>query len=178
MALSSLLIKTYSSIDFVESAGAVLFNLATKRICLLHYHSRDEWVLPKGTRNVGETYQSAALREAKEDTGYTCRLLPVTMVTRAPPVVEMGHTPDVLKMYVDVTEPFMMTISYLDGEKQTLKIVTWYIAEIVEGKSVDGEKQHRAEWLRFQGAADNPTFKTDREVAQRAIEIVEATYAT
>jgi 8-oxo-dGTP pyrophosphatase MutT (NUDIX family) len=37
---------------------------------LLHKHKKDEYVLPKGHVEPGETLEAAALREAREETGF------------------------------------------------------------------------------------------------------------
>ena len=37
---------------------------------LLHKHKKDEYVLPKGHVEAGETLEAAALREAREETGF------------------------------------------------------------------------------------------------------------
>lgn len=53
------------------SAGGVLVNLQTNKIYLIHKTVRNEWLLPKGHLEQGETPVQAALREIKEETGYS-----------------------------------------------------------------------------------------------------------
>jgi hypothetical protein len=62
MATSSYPTRQYSS-HLVEIAGAILFRAATDQVCLIHYLSRNEWLLPEGRRNLGERGDDAALRE-------------------------------------------------------------------------------------------------------------------
>jgi 8-oxo-dGTP pyrophosphatase MutT (NUDIX family) len=71
----------YTSEEFVESSGAILFDLSheTKSVCLIHYTVKDEWLLAKGRRNCGESRLEAALREVEEETGYKCHVYSVTM---------------------------------------------------------------------------------------------------
>ena len=52
------------------SAGGVLINSENK-VYLINKVERNEWSLPKGKVEDGETYLQAALREVKEETGYT-----------------------------------------------------------------------------------------------------------
>ena len=122
--------RQYTGTDFVESAGAILFETSTRKICLLQSREKSEWLLPKGRRNVGETRQTAALREAEEEPGLKCRLLPVAMTSRAPPAVELDNTLDGPWKYENACEPFMLTHRW--REKDGLKTITWYIAAIEE----------------------------------------------
>jgi 8-oxo-dGTP pyrophosphatase MutT (NUDIX family) len=71
MATSSYPTRQYTSSPFVESAGAILFRPATYQVCLIHYLSKNEWLLPKGRRNLGERRHEAVLSETREETGYS-----------------------------------------------------------------------------------------------------------
>ncbi len=44
-------------------------------LVLIHRPAYDDWTLPKGKLNPGETHEAAALREVREETGMTCRLV-------------------------------------------------------------------------------------------------------
>ncbi|WP_376778546.1 NUDIX hydrolase [Kitasatospora kifunensis] len=67
------------------AAGAVLWlpggprkdgsGLRKPRIALIHRPKYDDWSLPKGKLQAGETPWQAALREVEEETGLVCRLL-------------------------------------------------------------------------------------------------------
>ncbi|MCJ1264187.1 hypothetical protein MMC22_004058 [Lobaria immixta] len=178
MATSRFPTSQYTSEQFVESAGAVLFRLSTREICLLHLLKRDECVLAKGRRNCGEGAQEAAIRELTEETGYPCRLVPVTMSTRAPPAVETEKLEDVPRTFSGITEPFTLQIRHL-GEND-VKLIWWYIAAIDEDKADDkerlGEQQFRVEFYGYDEALGKLTFQTDRDMVKHAIEIVQATY--
>ena len=43
-------------------------------ICLVHRPRYDDWSLPKGKLDRGESFEQAALREVLEETGLRCRL--------------------------------------------------------------------------------------------------------
>ena len=105
MASSRFESEQYTSEAFVESAGAVLFRLSSREVCVLHLLKRNEYVLAKGRRNCGESRQAAALREITEETGFACRLLPLNMSTRAPPAVETEQLDDKARFYRGICEP-------------------------------------------------------------------------
>ena len=56
----------------VNAAGGVV--VRDGRICLVHRPRYDDWTLPKGKLDPGESFEAAALREVREETGLRCRL--------------------------------------------------------------------------------------------------------
>ena len=142
-------------------------------------------MLAKGRRNIGESRHQAALREMKEETGYSCHILPLTMTTRAPPAIEIGQCADVSRVHENVCEPFMLTYRQLDArpaslemvrtnEGRNVKIIWWYIAAIDEAAEVGaGEEQFDVRLVSFEEAVGLLTFEDDREIVRKAIEIIE-----
>lgn len=176
MAASTFNATQYDAPHFVESVGAIAIKVSTRELCLVHYDKRDEWLLAKGRRNVGESRHKAALREMQEETGFTCHLLPLTMTTRAPPAMEVGDTPDEPCVHHEATEPFMLTCRQLKDGKD-VKLIWWYIAAIDETAEVEGgETQFRAQLVGFDEAADLLTFEQDREIVRNAIAIFEGSH--
>ena len=178
MAMSRFSTSQHTSEQLVESAGAVVFRLSTHEVCLLHLLPRDEYVLAKGRRNVGESRAEAALREVREGTGYHCRLLPVTMKSRAPPAVEVEPFGDVLRTQSNVTEPFSLQIRHLDTEGD-VKLIWWFIAAVDEDKAPKrdrpGEERFNVEFYAYDEAVKKLTFKMAQDMVQRAIDTVRAT---
>lgn len=192
----------YPSSSFVESAGAIPFRLSAREICLLYFVERDEYILAKGRRNCGENIRDTAVREVREETGFGCRLVPVRMVTRAPPpspmlpagIVggneqsgdvnhEVEEVEDIPRVFNDIIEPFHLQIRQI-GEKnqERIKIIWWYIAAIDEDKLLATdedrlqEKRFKVEFYGYEEALKKLTFQSDREVVRNAIEILKATY--
>jgi 8-oxo-dGTP diphosphatase len=65
--------------DRVEAAGGVV--LRDGKVLLVHRPRYDDWTLPKGKLDPGESFEDAALREVCEETGLRCSLgreLPAT----------------------------------------------------------------------------------------------------
>ena len=56
----------------VQAAGGV--PIKDGKVVLVHRPKYDDWTLPKGKLDAGETFEEAALREVEEETGLTCRL--------------------------------------------------------------------------------------------------------
>ena len=180
MATSPNTTTQYASEQFVESCGAVLFDLSASRnktVCLIHYHAKNEWLLAKGRRNCGESRHDAALREVREETGYQAHLYPVRMYTRAPPTDEQGQMPDEPRSYPDLTEPFMVTIRQLGGDSESnVKIIWWYIATLDEGGvagSGGSDEEFTPVFFSLEEAVEKLSFQNDRMVLQKAVALVE-----
>ncbi|KAI9149175.1 NUDIX domain-containing protein [Paramyrothecium foliicola] len=169
MAVSSFSITNYTSEEFVESCGAVVFDFASRptQVCLIRYLKTGEWLLPKGRRNCHETRQQAALREVQEETGYSCRLQPVTMPTRAPSAVEANDVRDAPRTYPDLDEPFMVTVREL---KTGVKFIWWFITRVEESETAaEGEPGFQASFFPCNEALGKLAFQSDRDVLRRAI---------
>ncbi|KAI1455524.1 NUDIX domain-containing protein [Annulohypoxylon moriforme] len=162
----------YPSEQFVEACGAIVFDATTdpKQVLLQHYGKRDEWLLPKGRRNCNESRKDTAIREVREETGYAIQLRPVTMATRAPSDLESADVKDVARTYDSLTEPFMLDVRDL-GNGKGVKLVWWFIAD-VDGIVGEGEVQFKPEFVRCDKAVEKLTYKKDREVLTRALELV------
>ena len=57
----------------VQAAGGVVSR--DGRVALVHRPRYDDWSLPKGKLDPGESFEDAALREVAEETGLRCRLV-------------------------------------------------------------------------------------------------------
>jgi 8-oxo-dGTP diphosphatase len=65
--------------EVVQAAGGVVWRRSpadpsTIDVVLVHRPKYDDWSLPKGKLDAGETDEQAALREVEEETGLRCRL--------------------------------------------------------------------------------------------------------
>lgn len=60
----------------VRAAGGVILrdHDGTTEILLVHRPKYDDWTIPKGKLEPGESDEDAARREVEEETGYRCRL--------------------------------------------------------------------------------------------------------
>jgi 8-oxo-dGTP pyrophosphatase MutT (NUDIX family) len=176
MAKSTPLRLQFPSSDFVESCGAVLFDLSdphNKRVCIGNVICEDQWVLFKGRRNIGETRKDAALREVREETGYKCDIVPVTMPTRACAPDAPANVSDKARIYDSITEPFMCTVREISNG---VKIIWWFIAKLdVDAARGPGEDTFKSEFFVCNEALMVLHFDNDREVLKKAIELIEDT---
>jgi 8-oxo-dGTP diphosphatase len=60
-------------VERVEAAGGVVERDGL--VALVHRPRYDDWTLPKGKLDPGESFEAAALREVVEETGLRCRLV-------------------------------------------------------------------------------------------------------
>ena len=58
----------------IEAAGGVVVD-EDGRVAVVHRPKYDDWTLPKGKLDPGETSEEAALREVWEETGLRCTLV-------------------------------------------------------------------------------------------------------
>jgi 8-oxo-dGTP diphosphatase len=56
----------------IEAAGGVVER--DGQVLLVHRPRHDDWTLPKGKLDAGESFEDAALREVEEETGLRCTL--------------------------------------------------------------------------------------------------------
>jgi 8-oxo-dGTP pyrophosphatase MutT (NUDIX family) len=164
----------YPSETFIESAGAILFKLSTRQICILHQKKKDLWLLPKGRRDIGEARETTAVREVEEETGFKCRLLPVTMTTCQPRPGYDDYGGGAGKCE-GICEPFMVGHRVLGDGK--MKMIWWYVAAVDEDAEVgEGEAEFESELFGFEEVLSKLTFRSDREVVAKAVEIFEETF--
>lgn len=163
------------------------------QVCLLRHPLREEWLLPKGRKDRGESLEQTALRETFEETGFPPALLPVGMHTRAPdPTINLKDGPPGV-FVAQCTEPFAGTARIV-GPRNT-KFTWWFTAIVDEAarwpRDADGEVARvegtmtdsecfESEWVDADGPAGGAegrlTFENDRELVRQAVELVRETY--
>jgi 8-oxo-(d)GTP phosphatase len=69
----------------IKAAGGLVFRESAKgnlKILVAHRPRYDDWGLPKGKADKGETPEETAVREVLEETGYRCRIVAPLGITR------------------------------------------------------------------------------------------------
>ncbi|GMQ93621.1 MAG: NUDIX hydrolase [Acidimicrobiia bacterium] len=108
------------------------------RYLLVHRPRYDDWSLPKGKVDRGETFLHAALRELKEETG---------IVGKKPRLVG--------------------SIGYLT-KAENAKVVRWWLTEVKKGKFKPNSEVDEIIWLSHKRATRKLNYRNDREVLDRA----------
>jgi len=116
----------------VEAAGGVV--LSDGQVLLVHRPRYDDWTLPKGKLDRGESFEEAALREVEEETGLVCRL---------------GDE--------------LPSSEYRDN-KDRPKIVRYWLMEVDGGEFEANDEVDEVRWVSLDEAADELTYERDREV--------------
>ena len=90
--------------DRIEAAGGVV--VRGGQVALVHRPRYDDWTLPKGKLDPGESFEEAAVREVEEETGVHAHL-----VRELPPTTyRVGDRPKIVRywlMEVDDDGPFV-----------------------------------------------------------------------
>lgn len=65
-----------NKISVIQAAGGILWKMEgdQKKLAVVHRHKHDDWSLPKGKVDPGESWKKAALREVLEETGYAAKI--------------------------------------------------------------------------------------------------------
>jgi 8-oxo-dGTP diphosphatase len=104
-------------------------------VAIVHRPRYDDWSLPKGHVDEGESFEQAALREVEEETGLRCTL---------------GQE--------------LRSDTYTDGRGR-LKLVRWWRMEVVEDLGFEPDEEvDELRWVTPAEAAELLTYPSDREL--------------
>ncbi len=126
----------------VRAAGGVMVSDDGEgpRVAVIHRPKYEDWSLPKGKLEEGESWEQAALREVAEETGYRC---------------ELGEE--------------LSEISYLD-RKGRPKLVRYWEMTPVGGEFAPNDEVDELRWVDREGAAGLLHYEHDRELVREALD--------
>ena len=119
----------------VIAAGGVVFRTVDRhqvQYAIVHRPAYDDWSLPKGKLQPGESEEEAALREVEEETGMRCRM-----------VRTLGTT------------------SYID-RKGRPKVVYYWLMRAVGGRFVPSDEIDEVRWVALEQALGLLSYDRDR----------------
>jgi 8-oxo-dGTP pyrophosphatase MutT (NUDIX family) len=125
-----------SPTEIVQAAGGLVVRRhnGSLQVVLVHRPVQQDWSFPKGKLEAGETFELAALREVREETGMACRLLRF-----------IGHT------------------DYLD-RKGRPKAVAYWVMAAETGFFTPNEEVDELRWLTLESATGMLSYPHDREL--------------
>jgi len=118
----------------VKAAGGVV--IRDNQVLLVHRPRYDDWTLPKGKLDAGESFEEAAVREVWEETGLSCSL---------------GEE--------------LQSTEYHDN-KGRAKIVRYWLMEVEGGEFEPNDEVDEVRWVSVGEAAAALTYDRDRGVLE------------
>ncbi|MBU2062885.1 MAG: NUDIX hydrolase [Candidatus Omnitrophica bacterium] len=131
------------------SSGGVVNRPGTKSVVLICRKNFSVWCLPKGKVEKGETFEDAAVREIKEETGI------VAKIARYLDEVHYWYSDAKRKLRLDKTVHFFL-LTYKNGDIGT------------HDREVD-----TVEWFDIDTAIGRATYETERKILLLAKKILE-----
>ena len=131
----------------VLAAGGVVWRRTPERgleVVLVHRPRYDDWSLPKGKLDAGETDEEAARREVAEETTV---------------VVELG--------------PELPSTTYLDRSGKTKRVRYWAMT-VVSGSPRGANEVDRAEWVPLEEATRRVSYARDADVIRALLPALDA----
>ena len=127
----------------VKAAGGVVWRRAgdTIAIAVAHRPRYDDWSLPKGKLDAGESWEDGALREVEEETGMRCRL-------------------------GEELEP----TNYQDRKGRDKVVRYWLMEPVDDTDFVPNDEVDQLRWLAPAEAADLLSYPHDKELVASAAE--------
>ncbi len=124
----------------IRAAGGVVWRRGADgdedQVLLVHRPKYDDWTLPKGKRELGETDEQTALREVHEETGLVCRLGEELSESR-----------------------------YVDGRGRPKRVRYW-VMTVESGAFAPNDEVDEVRWLPLGQVAAALTYERDQPVIQ------------
>jgi 8-oxo-dGTP diphosphatase len=131
-------VRAVTELVEVRAAGGVV--VRDGRVAVVHRPKYDDWSLPKGKLDAGESWEEAALREVREETGIPCRLLDE-----------------------------LPSVAYADSRGRPKTVRYWRMEPRGAAGELDGREVDELRWLLPAEAVALLTHPRDREIVTAAL---------
>ena len=126
-------------VTMIEAAGGVVWRRTSSgsiKILVVHRPRYDDWSLPKGKLEQGESARDAALREVEEETGLRCKA--------------RGE---------------LLQVRYRDRKGRTKRVRYWAM-EPVDGEFEPNDEVDEVRWVTIDDARDVLSYEHDVDVVE------------
>ena len=123
----------------IEAAGGVVMRKGPEEteIAVVHRPRYDDWSFPKGKLDPGETFEEAALREVREESGLVCRLGPE------------------------------LAFAHYEDNKGRPKLVRYWLMAVIDDPGFEpNDEVDELRWLTPAEATDLLTYSRDRSLVK------------
>lgn len=129
----------------IEAAGGILWRRAggVAELAVIHRARHQDWSLPKGKRDPGESWQETALREVWEETACRAEI-----------------------------ERFAGGTTYTVGPRPKV-VLFWHMGVVDEGRFEPNDEVDRLEWLTPEAALERLDYETERALLIRGLSSVD-----
>ena len=121
----------------IEAAGGVVVRErdGESEVLVVHRPRYDDWSLPKGKLEPGESHEHAALREVEEETGWRC-----------------------------VLGAELPSVRYTDRKGRDKRVRYWCMTAVDQGKWVPNDEVDEIAWIPVSRAATLLTYDADHRL--------------
>jgi 8-oxo-dGTP diphosphatase len=126
----------------VKASGGVVWRRGAggaPELVVVHRPRYDDWSLPKGKLDPGETWEQAALREVEEEVGLRCTLGP-----------ELPH------------------VAYTDNRGRAKAVRYWLMQPDGDARFIPNEEVDEMRWVEFDAAGALLSYPHDVELVRAA----------
>ena len=129
----------------IEAAGGILWKETSSgfKLAIIHRKQYDDWSLPKGKREPGESWQETALREVREETG--CRATLGEFIGSAAYAIN-GQTPKV--------------------------VLFWHMTAKSSCKFIPNSEVDKLKWVSPKNALKFLNYEDERAIVSKAMELI------